>query len=77
MNHHSWQVWQEDKATISEILKTGEPHDAFNSAFGDNDLIIGFMIVEGFWDILRDIEVDLLKKENGYPPRTLNLLWAL
>lgn len=77
MNHHSWQVWQEDKATISELLKTGEQHDAFNSAFGDNDLIIGFMIVEGFWDILRDIEVDLLKKENGYPPRTLNLLWAL
>lgn len=77
MDHHSWRIWKEDRASVAEGLKQGEQFDAYASAFGENDLIIGFMIVEGFWDRLRDIEADLLKKENGYPPRTLNILWTL
>lgn len=77
MDHHSWRVWREDKETVAQEIIAGEKLEAYVSAFGDNDLIIGFMIVEGFWNILRDIEADLLKKENGYSPRVLNLLWTL
>lgn len=77
MDHHSWQIWHEDKQGVKERIEGGKELEAYNSAFGDNDLIIGFMVVEGFWEILAGIEADLLKKENGYSPRVLNLIWTL
>lgn len=73
----TWQLWREDKAEIAERLSRGEDLDGYNSAFGDNDLIIGFLMVEGFWNVLADTKADLLKKDNGYAPRILNGLWAL
>ena len=73
----TWQLWLEDKAEIARRLSRGEDLDGYNSAYGDNDLIIGFLMVEGFWSVLVDTQADLLKKENGYAPRILNGLWAL
>lgn len=73
----TWQLWREDKAAVAQRLQEGEQLDGYNSAFGDNDLIIGFFMVEGFWSVLVGTEADLLKKENGYSPKTLNGLWAL
>ncbi len=72
-----WQLWREDKAVVARQLEEGRELDGHNSAFGDNDLIIGFLMVEGFWSVLVGTEADLLKKENGYSPKTLNGLWAL
>lgn len=73
----TWQVWREDKAAVTRQLAMGLRHDGHNSAFGDNDLIIGFLMVEGFWSVLTETKADLLKKGNGYPPRMLNGLCAL
>lgn len=73
----TWQLWREDKAEIAQRLSRGEDIDGYNSAYGDNDLIIGFLMVEGFWNVLVDTRADLLKKDNGYAPRILNGLWAL
>jgi hypothetical protein len=73
----TWQLWREDKAAVARQLEEGQPVDGHNSAFGDNDLIIGFLMVEGFWSVLAGTQADLLKKENGYSPQTLNSLWAL
>lgn len=73
----TWQLWREDKAEISARLERGEELNGYNSAFGENDLIIGFLMVEGFWNILAETKADLLKKDNGYEPRILNGLWAL
>lgn len=72
-----WLLWREDKATVARQLEDGRQLDGHTSAFGDNDLIIGFLMVEGFWSVLVETEADGLKKGNGYPPRTLNGLWAL
>jgi hypothetical protein len=73
----TWQLWREDKAAVTRQLEEGRKLDGHNSAFGDNDLIIGFLMVEGFWSVLTETKADLLKKENGYPPRMLNGLCAL
>jgi len=73
----TWQLWREDKAGVTRQLEEGRRHEGHNSAFGDNDLIIGFLMVEGFWPVLTETQADLLKKENGYPPRILNGLCAL
>jgi hypothetical protein len=73
----TWQLWREDKAAVSQELESGRGLEGHNSAFGDNDLIVGFLMVEGFWSVLVDTEADLLKKGNGYSPRILNGLWAL
>jgi len=73
----TWQLWRDDKAKVAQELESGRRLEGHNSAFGDNDLIIGFLMVEGFWSVLVDVEADLLKKENGYSPRILNGLWAL
>lgn len=73
----SWQLWHEDKAAVAQELETGRDLSGHNSAFGDNDLIVGFLMLEGFWSVLVGTEADLLKKENGYPARILNGLWAL
>ena len=73
----TWQIWREDKAAVAQHLECGQALEGHNSAFGDNDLIIGFLMVEGFWSVLVETEADLLKKENGYPARILNGLWAL
>lgn len=73
----TWQIWQEDKKAVAQQLERGETLEGHNSAFGDNDLIIGFLMVEGFWSVLVETDADLLKKENGYAPKTLNGLWAL
>jgi hypothetical protein len=73
----TWHVWREDKQAVARKLEEGRQLDGHNSAFGDNDLIIGFLMVEGFWSVLVETEADLLKKENGYPARILNGLWAL
>lgn len=73
----TWQLWREDKAAVAARVAQGEDLEGYNSAFGDNDLIVGFLMVEGFWNILVDTKADLLKKENGYAPRLLNGLWAL
>lgn len=73
----AWQVWREDKAAVVRQLEAGGRHEGHSSAFGDNDLIIGFLMVEGFWSVLTETEADLLKKENGYSPRMLNGLCAL
>ncbi len=73
----TWQLWREDKAQISARLERGEELEGYNSAFGENDLIIGVLMVEGFWNILAETKADLLKKDNGYEPRILNSLWAL
>ncbi len=73
----SWQLWREDKAAVTRQLEEGLRHEGHNSAFGDNDLIIGFLMVEGFWSVLTETKADLLKKENGYQPRILNGLCAL
>ncbi|MFH1723283.1 MAG: transposase [Elusimicrobiota bacterium] len=72
-----WLLWREDKAAVARQLEEGRHLDGHTSAFGDNDLIIGFLMVEGFWSVLVETEADGLKKGNGYPPRTLNGLWAL
>ncbi|MBI4347309.1 MAG: hypothetical protein HY553_10670, partial [Elusimicrobia bacterium] len=63
----TWQLWRENKAEVARQLAAGSELDGHSSAFGDNDLIIGFLMVEGFWSILMDTEADKLKKENGYP----------
>lgn len=73
----TWQLWREDKAAVAARLERGEDLGGHNSAFGDNDLIIGFLMVEGFWNVLVDTQADKLKKDNGYLPRILNGLWAL
>lgn len=73
----TWQLWREDKTAVEQQLAQGRPHEGHNSAFGDNDLIIGFLMVEGFWSVLTETKADLLKKDNGYPPRMLNGLCAL
>lgn len=73
----TWQLWREDKAELAARLAQGEDMEGYNSAFGDNDLIIGFLMVEGFWNVLVETRADLLKKDNGYAPRILNGLWAL
>lgn len=73
----AWQLWREDKAAVAQELEAGRALDGRNSAFGDNDLIVGFLMVEGFWSVLVETEADLLKKENGYPSRILNGLWVL
>ena len=73
----TWQLWREDKAAVTRQLEEGLRHEGHNSAFGDNDLIIGFLMVEGFWSVLTETRADLLKKENGYQPRMLNGLCAL
>lgn len=73
----TWQLWREDKAAVELQLAEGLQHEGHNSAFGDNDLIIGFLMVEGFWSVLTETKADLLKKDNGYSPRMLNGLWAL
>lgn len=72
-----WLLWREDKQTVTRQLEEGRHLDGHTSAFGDNDLIIGFLMVEGFWSVLVETEADGLKKGNGYPPQTLNGLWAL
>lgn len=72
-----WLLWREDKQAVARQLEEGRRLDGHTSAFGDNDLIIGFLMVEGFWSVLVGTEADGLKKSNGYPPRTLNGLWAL
>lgn len=72
-----WLLWREDRAAVAQQLERGETLEGHNSAFGDNDLIIGFLMVEGFWSVLVETHADLLKKENGYPARILNGLWAL
>ena len=74
---NSWQLWREAKEVVAQRLALGEATDDHSSAFGDNDLIIGFLMVEGLWSVLVDTEADLLKKGNGYSPRILNGLWAL
>lgn len=74
---NSWQLWREDKAAVALELETGKSLEGHSSAFGDNDLIVGFLMVEGFWSVLVETEADLLKKENGYSARILNGLWAL
>ena len=73
----AWQLWREDKAAVAQELETGTGLEGHNSAFGDNDLIVGFLMVEGLWSVLVETEADGLKKENGYPARILNGLWAL
>lgn len=73
----NWQLWREDKAAVAGELEEGNRLEGHNSAFGDNDLIVGFLMVEGFWSVLVGTEADGLKKENGYPARILNGLWAL
>ena len=73
----NWQLWREDKAAVAGELEEGHRLEGHNSAFGDNDLIVGFLMVEGFWSVLVGTEADGLKKENGYPARILNGLWAL
>lgn len=73
----TWHLWRENKQKVARELEVGRELDGHNSAFGDNDLIIGFLMVEGFWSVLADTEADLLKKDNGYAPRILNGLWAL
>ena len=73
----TWQLWREDKAAVARQLEEGRELDGHNSAFGDNDLIVGFLMVEGFWSVLTETKADLLKKDNGYPPRMLNGLCAL
>ncbi len=73
----TWHLWREDKQAVARQLEEGRHLDGHTSAFGDNDLIIGFLMVEGFWSVLVETEADGLKKGNGYPPRTLNGLWAL
>ena len=73
----TWQLWREDKAAVARQLEEGCELDGHNSAFGDNDLIIGFLMVEGFWSVLTETKADLLKKDNGYSPRMLSGLWAL
>ncbi|MFC1522741.1 transposase [Elusimicrobiota bacterium] len=73
----TWQLWKEDKGAVARELSRGQELEGHNSAFGDNDLIIGFLMVEGFWSVLAETEADGLRKENGYPPRILNGLWAL
>ena len=73
----TWQLWREDEEDLAARLAQGEDLEGYNSAFGDNDLIIGFLMVEGFWNVLVNTQADLLKKDNGYPPRILNGLWAL
>ncbi len=73
----NWQPWREDKAAVAVELEGGNQLEGHNSAFGDNDLIVGFLMVEGFWSVLVGTEADGLKKENGYPARILNGLWAL
>lgn len=72
-----WLLWREDKAAVAQQLECGQELEGHTSAFGDNDLIIGFLMVEGFWSVLVETEADLLKKENGYSARILNGLWAL
>jgi len=74
---NTWHLWREDKQAVAKKLEQGRDLDGHNSAFGDNDLIIGFLMVEGFWSVLVETEADGLKKDNGYPPRTLNGLWSL
>ncbi len=73
----AWHLWREDKTAVAQQLEQGRELDGHSSAFGDNDLIVGFLMVEGLWSVLVETEADLLKKENGYPARTLNGLWAL
>ena len=73
----TWQIWREDKLSVTRQLEEGAEHEGHNSAFGDNDLIVGFLMVEGFWSVLTETKADLLKKGNGYPPRMLNGLCAL
>ncbi|MEK9145082.1 MAG: transposase [Elusimicrobiota bacterium] len=73
----AWQLWREDKAAVVQEIEMGKDLGGHNSAFGDNDLIVGFLMVEGFWSVLVGTEADGLKKENGYPARILNGLWAL
>lgn len=72
-----WLLWREDKQAVARQIEEGRSLDGHSSAFGDNDLIIGFLMVEGFWSVLVETEADGLKKGNGYPPRVLNGLWAL
>lgn len=73
----TWHLWREDKEAVAAKLEEGEKLSGHNSAFGDNDLIIGFLMVEGLWSVLVDTQADGLKKANGYSPRILNGLWAL
>ena len=73
----TWQLWREDKNDVAGQLEQGKALEGHASAFGDNDLIVGFLMVEGFWSVLVDTEADGLKKDNGYAPRILNGLWAL
>ena len=73
----TWHLWREDKAEVARQLAEGSDLEGHNSAFGDNDLMIGFLMVEGFWSVLVETQADLLKKENGYPARILNGLLAL
>ena len=49
----TWQLWREDKAAVTRQLEEGRELDGHNSAFGDNDLIVGFLMVEGFWMRIR------------------------
>ncbi|MFH1723943.1 MAG: hypothetical protein ABII00_04890, partial [Elusimicrobiota bacterium] len=74
---NTWHLWREDKSAVAQKLEQGQDLDGHTSAFGDNDLIIGFLMVGGFWSVLVETEADGLKKGNGYSPRTLNGLWAL
>jgi len=73
----AWQIWKENKEQVTSRLVAGEELEGYSSGFGDNDLIIGFLMVEGFWDVLKETEADLLRKSNGYAPHILNGLWML
>ena len=68
----TYAVWYRDDAACSEAIRSGAPVEAQLSAFGDNDLVLDFLVSSGLWSVMTSMEPDLLRKENGKPWRALN-----
>ena len=68
-----YEVWYRDDAACSEAIVSGAAVDVELSAYGANDLVLDFLVASGLWGVLTSMEPDLLRKNNGKPPRALVL----
>lgn len=68
----TWRLWLRDDRSVAEAVLAGQETEPVLTAYGDNDLVLSFLIRSGFWAIMTGMAADGLRKHNGYDPAVLS-----
>jgi hypothetical protein len=67
-----WRLWTRDDAVVEQNILAGKETEPVLTAYGDNDLVLGFLMQSKLWAVMTGMEADGLRCRNGYSQKVLN-----